>query len=92
MDLSAPPNASPMMVAYAAARRAAPGHVVLYRVGEFYEVLLDDAVVGSRALGIQLTRRRQKDAADVPMYGVVPSHASTRSENRRENTASASAS
>jgi DNA mismatch repair protein MutS len=70
MDLSAPPNASPMMVAYAAARTAAPGHLVLYRVGEFYEVLLDDAVVVSRALGIQLTRRRQKDAADVPMCGV----------------------
>jgi DNA mismatch repair protein MutS len=59
-----------MMVAYAAARTAAPGHLVLYRVGEFYEVLLDDAVVVSRALGIQLTRRRQKDAADVPMCGV----------------------
>jgi DNA mismatch repair protein MutS len=70
MDLSAPPNASPMMVAYAAARTAAPGHLVLYRVGEFYEVLFDDAVVVSRALGIQLTRRRQKDAADVPMCGV----------------------
>jgi DNA mismatch repair protein MutS len=59
-----------MMVAYAAARTAAPGHLVLFRVGEFYEVLLDDAVVVSRALGIQLTRRRQKDAADVPMCGV----------------------
>jgi len=73
MDLSAPPdppNASPMMVAHAAARAAAPGHLVLYRVGEFYEVLLDDAVVVSRALGIQLTRRRQKDAADIPMCGV----------------------
>ena len=57
-----------MMVAYAAARTAAPGHLVLYRVGEFYEVLLDDAVVVSRALGIQLTRRRQKDAADASHY------------------------
>jgi DNA mismatch repair protein MutS len=43
---------------------------VLYRVGEFYEVLRDDAIVVSRALGIQLTRRRQKDAADVPMCGI----------------------
>jgi DNA mismatch repair protein MutS len=59
MDLAARPNASPMMLAHTAARAAAPAaHLVLYRVGEFYEVLLDDAVVVSRALGIQLTRRR----------------------------------
>jgi DNA mismatch repair protein MutS len=59
-----------MMVAHAAARAVAPGHLVLYRVGEFYEVLRDDAVVVSRALGIQLTRRRQKESADVPMCGI----------------------
>src|SRR5580704_14220964 len=70
MDLSPTLNASPMMVAHAAARVAAPGHLVLYRVGEFYEVLRDDAVVVSRTLGIQLTRRRQKEAADVPMCGI----------------------
>src|SRR5580692_2398622 len=81
MDLSAPPKASPMMVAHAAARAAAPGHLVLYRVGEFYEVLLDDAVVVSRALGIQLTRRRQKDAADIPMCG-VPATAVVSAVNR----------
>ena len=68
MEASA--NASPMMGAYSAARRAAPRHLVLYRVGEFYEVLMDDAAVVSKALGIQLTRRRQKDSADVPMCGV----------------------
>ncbi|MDO9714180.1 DNA mismatch repair protein MutS, partial [Paracraurococcus lichenis] len=61
---------SPMMQAYAGVRAAAPGHLVLYRVGEFYEVLGDDAAVVSRALGLQLTRRRQKDAPDVPMCGI----------------------
>ncbi len=70
MDTPVPPNASPMMLAYAAARAAAPGHIVLYRVGEFYEVLGDDAAVVSRTLSIQLTRRRQKDAPDIPMCGV----------------------
>jgi DNA mismatch repair protein MutS len=81
MDLSAPPNASPMMLAHAAARAAAPAHLVLYRVGEFYEVLLDDAAVVARALGIQLTRRRQKDAADVPMCG-IPSASAGSAVNR----------
>src|SRR5690348_13435706 len=61
---------SPMMQAHAAVLAAAPGHLVLYRVGEFYEVLGDDASVVSRALGLQLTRRRQKDAPDVPMCGI----------------------
>ena len=70
MDAPVPPNTSPMMLAHAAARAAAPGHLVLYRVGEFYEVLLDDATTVSRALGLQLTRRRQKDAADIPMCGI----------------------
>jgi DNA mismatch repair protein MutS len=59
-----------MMLAYAAAQIAAPGYLVLYRVGEFYEVLGQDAATVSRALGLQLTRRRQKDADDVPMCGI----------------------
>ena len=64
---------SPMMAAHAAAVAAAPGHLVLYRVGEFYEVLHGDALTASRALGIQLTRRRQKGAPDVPMCGIPAS-------------------
>jgi len=70
MDTPVPPNASPMMLAYAAARTAAPAHLVLYRVGEFYEALGGDAAVVSRTPGIQPTRRRQKDAPDLPMCGV----------------------
>ncbi|MBL6082518.1 DNA mismatch repair protein MutS [Belnapia sp. T18] len=59
-----------MMQAYAALRTAAPDHLILYRVGEFYEILGPDAQAVSRALGLQLTRRRQRDAADVPMCGI----------------------
>ena len=58
------------MLAYARAQAAAPNHLVFYRVGEFYEVLGQDAATASRALGLQLTRRRQKDADDVPMCGI----------------------
>ena len=62
-----------MIVAYAAVREGAPGHLVLYRVGEFYEVLHEDAAIVSRALGTQLTRRRQKNADDIPMCGIPAS-------------------
>lgn len=75
MNADTSPQPSPMMLAHAAAKAAAPGHLVLFRVGEFYEVLAEDAPVVSRALGLQLTRRRQKDAADVPMCGVPASSA-----------------
>ena len=70
LSVAAPPGSSPMVVAYAAVQAAAPGHLVLYRVGEFYEVLHGDAATVSRLLGIQLTRRPQKNATDIPMCGV----------------------
>lgn len=57
MDTALPPDASPIMLAYAA-QAAASGYVVLYRVGEFYEVLGPDAQTVSRALSFQLTRQR----------------------------------
>jgi DNA mismatch repair protein MutS len=81
MDTAAILGTSPMMLAYAAAQIAAPDYLVLYRVGEFYEVLGQDAATVSRALGLQLTRRRQKDADDVPMCG-IPAGSSGQAVNR----------
>jgi hypothetical protein len=57
MDTSAILGTSPMMLAYAAAQIAAPGYLVLYRVGEFYEVLGQHAATVSRALGLHLRHR-----------------------------------
>src|SRR4051812_42101211 len=75
MNTIVTPPPSPMMLAHAAAVAAAPGHLVLYRVGEFYEVLGADAPIVAQTLGLQLTRRRQKDAADIPMCGIPASTA-----------------
>jgi len=75
MNATHPPGASPMVVAYVATSAAHPDHLLLYRVGEFYEVLLESAATVSRLLGIQLTRRKQKDAADIPMCGIPASAA-----------------
>jgi DNA mismatch repair protein MutS len=69
-DNSSIDSASPMVRSYRTAQEAAPGYLILYRVGEFYEVLFQAAAVVSRGLGIQLTRRRQKDADDIPMCGI----------------------
>jgi DNA mismatch repair protein MutS len=75
MNATPPPGASPMVVAYVVTSAAHPDHLLLYRVGEFYEVLLESAATVSRLLGIQLTRRKQKDAADIPMCGIPASAA-----------------
>ncbi|RYF04420.1 MAG: hypothetical protein EOO40_11235, partial [Deltaproteobacteria bacterium] len=70
MNTAATLGTSPMMTAYAAVQVAAPNHLVLYRVGEFYEALGKDAAVVSRLLSVQLTRRRQKGVTDIPMCGI----------------------
>jgi len=49
--------------------------ILFYRMGDFYEMFFDDAIVASKILGITLTSRNKKsDAFQVPMCG-VPYHA-----------------
>jgi DNA mismatch repair protein MutS len=57
---------SPMMQQYRDAQRAHPGALVMFRNGDFYELFEDDAVTGSRVLGIRLTKRDER----TPMAGV----------------------
>jgi len=59
-----------MVRAWRAIKTSHEDCLVLYRVGEFYEILDGDARIVSRVLGLQLTRRRQKDSDDVPMCGI----------------------
>ncbi|HEY1189495.1 MAG TPA: DNA mismatch repair protein MutS [Gemmata sp.] len=60
---------SRMMQQYHDAKAQHPGMIVLFRNGDFYELFEDDAELGSRVLGITLTKR---DGA-IPMAG-VPVH------------------
>jgi DNA mismatch repair protein MutS len=59
-----------MMQQYREAKQRHPGTMVLFRNGDFYELFEEDAEIGSRLLGITLTRRDK----DIPMAG-VPHHA-----------------
>ena len=45
----------------------------LFRMGDFYELFQDDAVVASKALNIALTARNKQQHAPIPMCG-VPIH------------------
>jgi DNA mismatch repair protein MutS len=61
---------TPMMQQFREAKARHPGAIVLFRNGDFYELFEEDAEVGSRLLGITLTRRDK----DIPMAG-IPYHA-----------------
>ena len=59
---------------YAAAKQQAPNALLLFRLGDFYELFFEDAVTASRELEITLTSRNKEKGEPVPMCG-VPAHA-----------------
>jgi DNA mismatch repair protein MutS len=66
---------TPMMAQYLAIKKAHPGGLLFYRMGDFYELFFDDAVQASSALDIALTKRGKHLGEDIPMCGVpVHSH------------------
>ncbi len=66
--------ATPMMAQYLEIKRGHPDGLLLYRMGDFYELFFEDAEKASRTLGIALTKRGKHKGADIPMCG-VPVHA-----------------
>ena len=68
-------EATPMMRQYLDVKERYPGYLLLFRVGDFYETFLDDAVTVSSALNIVLTRRSNGNSGEIPLAG-FPHHAS----------------
>src|SRR5262249_2846678 len=66
--------ATPMLAQYLDIKKAHPGSLLFYRMGDFYEMFFDDAVTAARALSLTLTKRGKHGDADTPMCG-VPAHA-----------------
>jgi len=65
---------TPLMRQYLAAKADYPDTLVLFRMGDFYELFYDDARKAARLLDITLTQRGQSAGAPIPMAG-VPYHA-----------------
>ena len=65
---------TPMMDQYYNIRRQYPGILLMFRMGDFYEVFLEDAVNASRLLNISLTHRGKLGEHRIPMAG-MPHHA-----------------
>ncbi len=65
---------TPMMAQYHQVKKEFPHALVFFRLGDFYEMFFDDAIVASRELEITLTSRNKEKGTSVPMCG-VPYHA-----------------
>ncbi len=73
--MPAAPATTPLIEQYEGVRARYPGHLVLFRVGDFYETFGDDARLLARELDVVLTARApDASGARVPMAG-VPHHA-----------------
>ena len=65
---------SPMMQSYLDKKAEYPDSILFYRLGDFYEMFYEDAILASRELEIALTGRACGTAEKAPMCG-VPFHA-----------------
>jgi DNA mismatch repair protein MutS len=65
---------TPLMRQYAAVKKEHPTALLFFRLGDFYELFFDDAIVASKELQITLTSRNKEKGLAVPMCG-VPHHA-----------------
>ncbi len=65
---------TPLMQQYHAVKKQHPAALLLFRLGDFYELFYEDAVVASKILQITLTSRNKGKADAIPMCG-VPYHA-----------------
>src|SRR5436189_969364 len=66
-------NTTPMVKQYQELKSQHPGALLFFRLGDFYELFFDDAVVGARELQITLTARHKERGDAIPMCG-VPHH------------------
>jgi DNA mismatch repair protein MutS len=64
---------TPMMEQYHAIKKDYADYILMFRLGDFYEMFLDDAIIASRELEIVLTGRKSGEERD-PMCG-IPYHA-----------------
>jgi DNA mismatch repair protein MutS len=73
-QLKSTKKVTPFMVQYLKVKEEHSDKIVLFRMGDFYEVFYEDAQLASRILGITLTARGAKNGDGTPMAG-IPHHA-----------------
>src|ERR1700753_627520 len=73
MTPGADPASTPLMRQYHAVKQQVPGALLMFRLGDFYELFFEDAVTAARELEITLTARNKEKGEPIPMCG-VPYH------------------
>ena len=71
---SQPAAQTPLMRQYLSIKENYPHALLFFRLGDFYEMFFDDAVVAAKELEITLTSRNKEKGKPIPMCG-VPHHA-----------------
>ncbi len=66
---------TPLMRQYHGIKQQVPNALLMFRLGDFYELFYDDAVTAARELEITLTARNKEKGQPIPMCG-VPYHSS----------------
>ncbi|MFZ4712397.1 MAG: DNA mismatch repair protein MutS [Bacteriovoracaceae bacterium] len=74
--LKADVKLTPMMTQYFDIKKDYPDTIVVYRMGDFYELFFDDAKLASQILNITLTHRGKLGDFPIPMAG-IPHHAAS---------------
>ncbi|MBA2664179.1 MAG: DNA mismatch repair protein MutS [Bradymonadaceae bacterium] len=64
---------TPMLQQYLDVKRRFPDAILFFRMGDFYEMFFEDAVLVSKEVGLTLTSRNKGSADEVPMAG-MPHH------------------
>ncbi|NMB70105.1 DNA mismatch repair protein MutS [candidate division WWE3 bacterium] len=65
---------TPMMIQYLKIKAQYPDCILFFRLGDFYEMFMDDAKIGASVLDIALTSRDRGKDGRIPMAG-IPFHA-----------------
>src|SRR3954454_5536920 len=65
---------TPLMRQYNGIKQQVPNALLMFRLGDFYEMFFEDAVVAARELEITLTARNKGECTAIPICG-VPYHA-----------------
>ncbi len=69
--MSTEPKLTPMMQQYFEVKRGLPRDtLLLFRLGDFFEMFFDDAVTASRICGLTLTKRQEHPMAGIPAHAV----------------------
>ncbi|MCF0223003.1 MAG: DNA mismatch repair protein MutS [Fibrobacter sp.] len=68
---------TPLMQQYYEIKEQNPGCILFFRMGDFFELFEDDAVVASKILGLTLTSRNNGASGSTPLCG-FPHHAAER--------------